>query len=286
MNGKCAARSRRRILDVLTVLCALALVPLLVVAAAEENEEKKGFDHSKWADFLKEHVEDGWVDYAAIKKDTSQLRAYLADLAKADLKKLGRNEQIALYVNAYNAFTVKLITEYYPRIKSIKDIPDGIFSRKRWKHKRWAIGRRTYSLSEIEHDVLRSKFKDPRVHYALNCASISCPPLRGEPYEGEKLGEQLDGAAKAFQINPQGLRLARAQRIVYLSRIHDWYREDFEEAAGSVLRYVAQYAPRETAEFLLANEKNREIRYMDYDWRLNDVKNGPHDEQEDPERKS
>ncbi len=249
-------------------------------------EEKKGFDHSRWADVLKEHVEDGWVDYAAIKKDTSQLSAYLADLARADLRKLDRNEQIALYVNAYNAFTVKLIIEYYPRLKSIKDIPDGIFSRKRWKHKRWVIGGRTYSLSEIEHDVLRSKFKDPRVHYALNCASISCPPLRGEPYEGERIDKQLDAAAKAFQINPKGLRLDRARRIMYLSRIYDWYRKDFEEAAGSVLRYVAQYAPRETAEFLLANEKDLEIRYMDYDWLLNDMKNRPPEEREAPEEES
>ena len=210
-----------------------------------------------------------------MRRDTSQLSAYLAALGRADLQKMDRSEQIALYVNAYNAFTVKLITEYYPDIESIRDIPDGIFSRKRWKHKRWRIGGRMYSLSEIEHDVLRSKFKEPRVHYALNCASISCPPLWGEPYEGEKLDEQLDAAAKAFQINPKGFRLDRAQRVVYLSRIHHWYRKDFEEAAGSVARYVAKYAPRETAEFLLANEKDLKINYMDYDWRLNDVKNRP-----------
>lgn len=284
MNGKCSARSRRRTLNVLTVICALALMPLLIVAAAEEK--KKGFDHSRWADVLKEHVEDGWVDYAALKKDTSQLSAYLADLAKTDLKKLDHDEQIALYVNAYNAFTVKLITEYYQRIKSIRDIPAGIFSRKRWKDERWNIGGRTYSLSEIEHDVLRSKFKEPRVHYALNCASISCPPLWGEPYEGEKLDEQLDAAAKAFQINPKGFRLDRAQRVVYLSRIHHWYRKDFEEAADSVLRYVAKYAPRETAEFLLANEKDLKINYMHYDWRLNDVKSRPPEEREAPEEES
>ena len=286
MNAKCSARSRRRILNLLTVLCALALMPLLFLAAAEEDEEKKGFDHSKWADVLKEHVEDEWVDYAAIKKNTSQLGAYLADLAKADLRKLDRDEQIALYVNAYNAFTVKLITEYYPDIESIRDIPDGIFSRKRWKDKRWVIGRRTYSLGEIEHDVLRSKFNDPRVHYALNCASVSCPPLWGEPYEGENLDEQLDAAAKAFQINPKGLRVNRARRIVHLSRIYDWYRKDFEKAAGSVIRYVARYAPRETAEFLVANEKDLKIRYMDYDWRLNDVKNRPPEEREGPEKES
>ena len=253
--------------------CFTLIILSLIAPAAQEKKKGKVFDHSRWGKVLKEHVSGAWVDYTAIKKAPADLNAYLSQLAKADLRKLDRNEKIAIYINAYNAFTVKLITEYYPDIDSIKDIPDGLLRPRRWKDKRWDIGGEKHSLLRIEPNILRAEYKEPRVHFALNCASIGCPNLREEPYEGGELDEQLDSATREFNRSRKGLRLDRRKRIVHLSSIYDWYEDDFEKPVGSVLRYVARYVGKEDAKFIRDNEKQLKVRYLHYDWKLNDVRN-------------
>ncbi|MDP6438741.1 MAG: DUF547 domain-containing protein [Candidatus Brocadiia bacterium] len=249
------------------------------------KKKKPAFDHSEWGKVLKAHMADGWVDYAGIVKEPAHLNRYMVRLAGADLRKLKRNDRMALYINAYNAFTVKLITDYYwesvpdkatgklkRRIDSIKDIS----SRKRWKAKRWNIGGEAVSLQGIEHDILRKQYKDARVHFALNCASLGCPDLTAEPYDGEKLSKQLDAAARAFHRNTaKGLRLDRAKGRVYVSKIYRWFDDDFEDAAGSVPDYAARYAPKGDAAYIRANRKKLKVKYLDYDWGLNDVKDKP-----------
>ncbi len=257
----------------------VGLVFLLAVVSAAggqaDEEEREGFDHSAFEKVLDQYVEDGWVDYTGLKRNPRDLLKYLQKLADADLDELKRKERIALYINAYNAFTLKLITEYYPHIDSIKDIPDGFFRRKRWKDERWNIGGRIYSLSQIEHDLLREKYEEPLVHFALNCASIGCPDLRGKPYTAKDLKEQLQAAARAFNASDKGIRLNRRDMTIYLSRIYDWYDEDFEEEADSVLEYVARYVAEETARFIRANKRRLRVRYLDYNWKLNDMKSRP-----------
>ena len=250
------------------VLCCAAL---LLGAAWAQQDGGKTFDHSRWARVLKHYARDGWVDYARLKRSPQTLDLYLLDLARADMSGLDRNEKIALYINAYNAFTVKLILEYYPDIKSIKDI-----SRfKRWQPSRWSIGGRFYSLDEVENDVLRKQFGEPRVHFALVCASLGCPDLRGEMYVGARLDEQLDAAARRFLASPKGLRVDRRSGTLHLSSIFKWYKDDFAAAAGDVPSYVARYADAPAAAWIRARKADLRVRYMDYDWHLNDVKNRP-----------
>ena len=258
----------------------LGVAVSLGAAGQEQDEERTGFDHSAFAEVLDRYVEGSWVDYTGLKRDPGHLAAYLRDLAQADVDELDRKEKIALYINAYNAFTLKLITEYYPKIDSIKDIPDHIFRYKRWKDKRWDIGGETYSLSQIEHGVLRERFEEPLAHFALNCASIGCPDLWPEPYRGKDLEKQLEAAARAYNAADKGVRLDRADRTIYLSRIYDWYAGDFKKEADSVLQYVARYMPEEAARYIRRNEDRLRVRYLDYDWRLNDVKNNPDRESE------
>ncbi|MBS3761690.1 MAG: DUF547 domain-containing protein [Planctomycetes bacterium] len=250
----------------------LALLPLVGEAG---STKAPGIDHSPYSRVLDQHVEDGWVDYEALKKDPSDLLTYIGRLARAPMEKLGRDEKMATYINAYNAFTLKLITEYDPEIDSIKDIPGGLFSKKRWKDKRWNIGGEIYSLSQIEHKILRKEFEDPRIHFALNCASIGCPVLRGEPYTGEKLDKQLDAAARTYNQSPRGLRLNRKKGVIYVSQIYDWFKKDFLKESDSILDYVAQYAERDVARYIRRHKDKLKIKDIDYDWSLNGLENKP-----------
>jgi uncharacterized membrane protein YdjX (TVP38/TMEM64 family) len=138
------------------------------------------FDHSLFDAVLSAHVrEGGFVDYQALRADPGQLDAYLQALARADFGALGRDEKLALLVNAYNAFTLRLILDHWP-VDSIRDIP----AKERWKDARWRIGSRRLSLDAIEHEEIRPRFEEPRIHFALVCAAVSCPPLRHEAYVG------------------------------------------------------------------------------------------------------
>jgi hypothetical protein len=247
---------------------------------AGQGTQRKTFDHSSWGKVLKEHVTDGLVDYAAMKKAPTDLNAYLARLATADLRGMDRQEKIALYVNAYNAFTVKLIAEYYPKIESIKDIPDGLFRPRRWKDKRWALAGDTVSLDQIEHDILRKEFDEPRIHVALVCAAMGCPPLRGEPYEGERLDKQLEDQARRFLGNAEKFRIDRAEGVVHLSSILKWFGDDFVKRYGTearfaghsrseraVLNFVSGHLDEADRRYLATGDYD--IKYLDYDWLLN-----------------
>jgi uncharacterized membrane protein YdjX (TVP38/TMEM64 family) len=150
------------------------------------------FDHSAYDKLVKAHVAPGgWVDYEGLKKDAEHLDSYLRSLADALFDDLGRDQKLALLLNAYNAFTLRLILDYYP-VDSIRSIP----AEKRWDAKRWQIGGYTWGLNQIEHEQIRPKFREPRVHFALVCAAIGCPPLRSEAYTADRLEEQLEDQAR------------------------------------------------------------------------------------------
>src|SRR5690554_5944218 len=155
-------------------------------------EKPAKFDHSGFAQLLAAHADSaaGRVDYAGLKKDEKKIDAYLKKLDAVDLKTLGPDEKLALLINAYNAYTLQLILENYPGIKSIKDLKSP------WKSKRYKVGGHTLSLDDIEHGLIRPVYKDSRIHFAVNCASIGCPPLQAFAFEGDKLDAQLDLAAR------------------------------------------------------------------------------------------
>jgi len=226
------------------------------------------FDHSAFDALLKAHVstEGGFVDYDALKKDADKLDAYIAAIGKADVNTLGRDERLAFLINAYNAFTLRLILDHYP-VDSIKDIP----SDQRWDAKRWTTVGGTYSLNQIEHELIRPKFAEPRVHFALVCAAIGCPPLRPEAYTGSRLEEQLADQSRYVHTHARWFRLHEDTGEVELTALYDWYGGDFEQKASSIVGFAAQYSP-DLVRLINAGKEPR-VKFLDYSWRLNSVAN-------------
>lgn len=227
-------------------------------------------DHSVFDALLRKHVAPGgWVDYAGLAQSAAQLDAYLAAVKAAPLAKLGRNERLALLINAYNAFTLKLILEHWDggRLASIKDIP----ADQRWDAVRWNVGGPVWSLNQIEQEQIRPKFREPRIHFALVCAAIGCPPLRAEAYTGARLEAQLSDQAEYMHTHDRWFRYEPGDTKIGLTKLYDWYGDDFKQVAGSVLEYVAQHATP-LKESLDAG-KRPEINWLDYDWRLNRKEN-------------
>ena len=233
--------------------------------------------HAPFDQLLRAFVNDGRVDYASLKSHEATLDAYRAALARTDPSRLPRDERMALWINAYNAFTIKLILRRYPGITSIKDIP------RRWDTREWTVGGRRYSLAGIEHEILRKEFREPRIHFAIVCASKSCPSLASEAYVGDRIDEQLTQAARTFLADPnKGFRARREKGVlygynnnVYLSKVFKWFGEDFERQSGSVLNAIMPYLPASDQAFLNQHRNNLSIRYMGYDWTLNSSEDEP-----------
>ena len=211
-------------------------------------------NHQKWDDLLKKYVsENGNVDYKEFKKDQVALESYLELLSKnLPEKSWTKNATLAYWINAYNAFTVKLILDNYP-IKSIKKINspwDAVFIN---------LGNKKYSLGEIEHKILR-KMNEPRIHFAINCASYSCPNLLNEAYTEKNLNNQLEAAAKSF-INDKSKNNITANTIE-ISSIFDWFTGDFKKK-GTLIDFLNKYSS------VKINAKAK-IRYKEYNWNLNE----------------
>lgn len=235
--------------------------------AYQQKPDGPTFDHSTLDALLEKHVsEHGWVDYDGLKKDAAKLDAYVAALAKAPFAELGRDEKLALLINAYNACTLRLILDYYP-IDSIKKIPDA----KRWKHERWNLGGNTWSLNQIEHEQIRPKFKEPRIHFALVCAAVGCPKLRNEAFTAKRLDEQLEEQTRYIHGHDRWFRFDGDRNTVYLTKLYDWYGSDFTQVHGSVLKFASRYVP-DLKQALDAGRKPK-TRWLDYDWALNSKKN-------------
>ena len=227
------------------------------------NDVKATYDHSLLDGVLKRFVDgSGLVDYAGLSKNAEDLDRYIESLAAAPLDSLGRDESLALLINAYNAFTLRLILDYYP-IKSIRDIPEG----KRWKHGRWRLAGKTLSLDQIEHEQIRPTFSEPRIHFALVCAAVDCPPLRKEAYTAAKLEAQLEAQTSYVHTHERWLRHDRDTGVLHLTSLYDWYGNDFEQSAGSVLDFVARYVPSVKA--AMDAKRPLKIKWLDYDWSLN-----------------
>lgn len=245
---------------------ALAALPLLTVPASAAV-----YDEALYAELLTRHtrqtddIAQVRIDYAALKQSDDWKRL-VASVEAADLSALATREQrLAFWINAYNILAADLVARSWP-VESIKDL--GSFLSPVWKQEAWTIGGEPRSLHEIEHDILRP-MGEPRIHGAIVCASLSCPPLRREPWQAGKLEAQLDDNLRTWLANEQkGLRLEAARRTVHLSSIFDWFEEDFEPAGG-VLAFVQRYAPQPGRSWLAQNAGLVSVRYLDYDWRVN-----------------
>ncbi len=219
-------------------------------------------DHALYAELLEKYVQDGTVDYQGFKNAEIKLDQYLELIEETDTKKLSRDEQFAFYINAYNAWTIKLILTGYPGIKSIKDL--GSIFKSPWKKQIARINGDIITLDHIEHAILRPKFKDPRVHFAVNCASKGCPPLRPEPYRSNILEQQLDEMTQAFINDSRRNRLEG--RTLYVSSIFKWFSEDFN---NDVVGFFLKYAQEDLKKQLADSKSKIKVRYLDYDWSLN-----------------
>jgi hypothetical protein len=221
-------------------------------------------DHSIYSELLTKYVKNGRVNYAGFKSEETKLDDYLKILEAIDSKSLSEDEQFAFYANAYNAWTIKLILSGYPEVKSIKDL--GSLFKSPWKKEIVRIDGDVLSLDNVEHDILRPRFKDPRVHFAINCAAISCPPLRPEPFQGDILNTQLDGSTRSFLNDPASYKFDGSK--FYVSRIFKWFGEDFNH---DVLSFYLKYAEDDLKQKLEANQSKLDIKYLDYDWALNEL---------------
>ncbi|MDX1631446.1 MAG: VTT domain-containing protein [Thermoanaerobaculia bacterium] len=223
-------------------------------------------DHSTYGELLATHVDGaGWVDYKGLMEDEETLDRYLETVAEAPFEALDRNEKLALLINSYNAFTLKLILDHWP-VDSIKEIPRD----QRWKAERWRIGSHTWSLDQIEHEQIRPKFQEPRIHFVLVCAAVGCPPLAREPYRAETLGRQLEERTEYVHGRETWLRYEPEENLLRLTPLYDWYRSDFLQVADSVSEFVGRYS--EPVAETLERGRAPEIEFLDYDWTLNDVK--------------
>ena len=256
----------------------LAALLLLAPLALPPQEPAAAFDHShaRWTAVLREHVRGERFDYAALKADPAPLREYLRELqavTPAQLAGWTREQRYAFWLNVYNAYTVKKVTDNYPlesirdlsRVFGLKSVFDEPFLPLPAHHPEGKD--RPLSLNDVEHEILRARFRDPRVHAALNCASLGCPPLLAEAFVAERLEEQLDERMRSFLADRSRNRIDREAGALELSKIFRWFAEDFEREAGSVAAYVARFVPEEDRELV----RTARIRYLDYDWSLNDV---------------
>jgi hypothetical protein len=243
----------------------VALIGLLLVGFFSSHAQSKP-SHELFDKLLAKHVsKEGIVNYKGFIKDSVSLNQYLTLLSTnpPNEKTWSKEEQMAYWINAYNAFTIKLITKYYP-IKSIKDIGSSIqipFVNTPWDIKFITIGKEKMDLNNIEHGKLRKLFNDPRIHMALVCASKSCPILLNEAYDPRKLDEQLNKQAKAFLADP--FRNKMSAEKPQLSMIFKWYSMDFNKNGGSVRDFVNRYSS-------IKIKPDAKISHIDYDWGLNE----------------
>lgn len=221
------------------------------------------FSHALFEQVLEAHVQDGVVDYPAIQTD-GRFTAYLAQVERVAPDTLGtRHERLAFWINAYNAFAMKGIVD--------QSSPANVIGRYRYFIGRtYRVGGATINLYDLERQVLIKQFQEPLIHFAIVCASASCPKLPPWAYQPNQLDRQLDVAARAFINDPTRNRFDRKQRIASVSKIFDWFEEDFVRAAGSILAYVARYVDDPALAKELAQPGYR-IEFLDYDWRLNGI---------------
>ncbi|EQA35874.1 PF04784 family protein [Leptospira inadai serovar Lyme str. 10] len=239
--------------------CILLIVSFLPLSLSAFDHK-----HADWDTLLKKHVRKGLVDYVAFKKDISSLDTYLKNLSSvtpAEYSKFNESEKLTFLLNAYNAFTVKLILDHFP-VKSIKEI--GSLLSSPWKREFFELLGERRNLDWIEHEKLRKDFKEPRIHIAINCASVGCPPLLNESFKSDQVKDQLSKISKAFLKDSSRNYYDFPQKTLYLCKIFDWFKEDFTRDGGSLIDFYNKNSgsaiPPETS-----------IKFKEYDWSLNKI---------------
>ncbi|HQU74743.1 MAG TPA: DUF547 domain-containing protein [Calditrichia bacterium] len=220
--------------------------------------------HDRYDALLKKYVKGESFDYQGLfgnKADLEALHRYVDQLAGQQPSQMSREAALAFWINLYNAGTLRLVLDHYP-VESIKDI-GGLLSSP-WNKKIVTVEGEELTLNQIENEVIRPQFGDARIHFALNCASIGCPPLAAEAFTAEKLDQQLTRVTRQALGKPRWVEISSGE--IRLTKIFDWYKSDFEASAGSVRQFIAVYLPDQKEALL---DESRKLTFGDYDWRLN-----------------
>lgn len=253
-----------------------ALVPLLLLAiiAAALPASAQPPDYKPWQDLLSKHYDPAkGMNYKALKaNDKAALDRLRQSMAQVDVRALSPKDQLAYWINLYNINVVGVVVDNYP-VDSIRDISTdpvvrlNVFKKPYVKTKQGAI-----SLNDVENEKIRAGFKDPRIHFAINCAAESCPPIRPEPYVGARLDQQLDDQTRRFLNGPNGVRLEKdgVELTLHVTKIMDWFADDFEKHGGGRVRFLRKYLPPEKQKQIDA-AKEVELEFDDYSWKLNDA---------------
>ncbi len=245
------------------------------------SQSKVAFDptYSAYAELLSLAVKGDRVDYEALEDKKDELEEVVAGFSSLpldSLKALPENEQIAFYINAYNAITLYSIVERYPDIKSIKDV-SGV-----WDKRKWNVAGEQLTLNDIENKRLRADYNEPRIHFGINCASIGCPPLNPTPFQGSTLDEQLAERTSSFFNDPERFSYDSKKGKLHITKIFKWFGDDFlansnprpknssfSKRDAAFVAFIAARMPEELALKILNGAKS--IDYLDYDWKLNDI---------------
>ncbi len=294
------------------LLIAVSVIAVILVFALQAYREFRGgpvifdadfyqggptdanfvFSYDQFNNVLRDYVnQDGTVNYAALKKNRGDLDGFARSLGRLPpptYEAWSDDAKVAFWINAYNALTLKMVVDHYPirpgKISgyvypdnSIRQIP-GV-----WEKFQFLLVGEKLALNQIEHEVLRAKFGEPRIHVALVCAAMGCPRLRGESYVGERLDQQFDEDARSFFADPGKFRIDRGGSKVYISSILKWFGSDFiqkytpaqgfaghEEAERAVLNFASTHLPPDDGTYLRSDAY--EVEYLDYDWSLNEQK--------------
>jgi hypothetical protein len=254
-----------------TIPILLALLAALAVPAAAAPPP----DYKLWAELLAKHYDPArGMDYKALKeKDKATLDTLRQQMAAVDTRFLSREDQLAYWINLYNISTVGVVVDNYP-VDSIRDLStDPLVRLNVFKkdHVRTKTG--PMSLNDVENDKIREGFKDPRIHFAINCAAKSCPPIRPEPFVGAKLKQQLDDQTRKFLNGPNGVRLEKkgSTLVLHTTKIMEWFESDFEKWGGGVLPFIRRYIARDAERQIAAAGNQLKIEFADYSWDLNDA---------------
>ncbi len=263
-----------------SLVACLLLGALWLLAATAGSAAAFDQSHAVLTGLLERHVRDGLVDYPGLQGERLLLEAYLAslgDLTDAEYRGFTPEQQLALLIDAYNAFTLELVLRQYP-VTSIQDIPQA------WDRTIWKLAGHRVSLNQIEHEWIRAHFRQPLVHLALVCASLGCPPLRASAYTADGLREQLADAARSYALDPRLMKLDTTGETLWVTKIFEWYPEDFVAVWGgspvpegsprtrahrAVIGFAEEYMSPEPAQYLGTHPVA--VSYFTFDWSLNEA---------------
>lgn len=234
---------------------------------------KANFSHAIYNRLLRKYVRNGKVHYNGFRKERQQLDRYLCRLAHTKVKAIkGWRARFAYWINAYNAVTIRAVLDRLPKSRAAqKNFSVAAKKWNFWKGFAYKVGGRWLTLDQMEHSILRPKYKDPRLHFAIVCASIGCPSLINRAYTGKNLYAMMNRGTRRYLASPQrGLRVNQAKKVVHLSKLFNWFQADFaRKPYGHRLLFVAKFAPKKHRAFLRKHHKDVTVKWLPYNWKLN-----------------